>query len=92
MNMPCVVVPFPLSGTGYPERKKGKYSSFIMQHKALFPPEKQTNGVHMYSARAGIDKEDLELVWGLNLFLYTSHPNVNLEISRNTHFFKSDFP
>ena len=48
--------------------RQGKDLSHTMQHKALFACENQTNGMHRYSARAGMDKEDLQLVLCLNLF------------------------
>ena len=58
-----------------------------MQYPALLAREKQTNGVHRCSARAGMGKKDCKLVWTLNLYLYKSHPTVNSERSGNTGLF-----
>ena len=70
---------FLLIGTVCPERKKGTYQTLIVQHRALFAHEKQTNGVHRCSAKAGTDKDDCNLVLTLNIYLYKPHPNVNSE-------------
>jgi hypothetical protein len=58
------------------------HAIYSTEHYLLL--ENQNYGVHSYSARAAMDKEDLELVLCLNLLLYSVHPNVSPESSSNT--------
>ena len=77
MNKPSIVGHFSLITTGCPERKKGKYLSNVMEHRALFAHENQI--MASTDAVQRLTLTSLELVLCLNLFLYTSHPNVNPE-------------
>ena len=78
---------FLLWGIECPEKKKGKYMLPVMQHRTLCACENQTNGLHRCSVRAGKVKEDLKLVLCINLFMYTTHLNVNHKRSVNSHCF-----